>query len=56
VLAAAIEYAIHRVDGTDRTQRAIADRYKVSISAVRSRYAAIRATLAPEIAVGRYHR
>jgi tetratricopeptide (TPR) repeat protein len=55
-LAAAIEYAIHRVDGGNVTQRALAERYGVSVSAIRSRYSAIRAALAPELEIGRYRR
>jgi tetratricopeptide (TPR) repeat protein len=56
VLAAAIEYAIHRVDGGSVTQRDLAARYHISVSAIQSRYGAIRSMLAPELAVGRYQR
>lgn len=55
-LAAAIEYAIHRVDGANVTQRSLAERYNVSVSAIRSRYGSIRSALAPEIEIGRYRR
>lgn len=55
-LAAAIEYAIHRVDGSNVTQRSLAARYNVSVSAIKSRYGAIRSALAPEIEIGRYRR
>lgn len=56
VLAAAVEYALARVDGTRVKQRDIAERHGVSVSSLQTRYAAIRSVLQLQTRDSRYLR
>jgi tetratricopeptide (TPR) repeat protein len=56
VLAAAIEYALARVDGSRVKQRDIAERHGISISSLQTRYAAIRSLLRLQPRDSRYAR